>query len=240
MKLQLKDLNKMNILAVDTSALTATVAVMKNGVMVFENNITNALTHSETLMPMIDYALNSVNLSVKDIDLFAVSCGPGSFTGIRIGVSAIKALAYATDKPVFGVSTLEALAYNLSVTENVPVCPIMDARRSQVYNAIYKFNSGKAEIIVEPRALSVEELCEGITEKTLFVGDGVNVYKDKITEICKDNALFAPPHLMLQKASSIAYRASLANEEEYLAPEALEVIYLRKSQAEREREERIK
>ncbi len=238
-KLRLKDLNEMNILAVDTSALTATVAVMKNGVLVFENNITNALTHSETLMPMIDYALNSVNLSVKDIDLFAVSCGPGSFTGIRIGVSAIKALAYATDKPVFGISTLEALACNLSVTENIPVCPIMDARRSQVYNAIYKFQDGRAEIVEAPRALSIEELCETINEKTLFVGDGVNVYKDKIIEICKENAVFAPPHLMLQKAASIAYRASIASENEYLTPEALEVIYLRKSQAEREREERI-
>lgn len=229
----------MNILAVDTSALTATVAVMKNGVLVFENNITNALTHSETLMPMIDYALSSVKLSVKDIDLFAVSCGPGSFTGIRIGVSAIKALAYATNKPVYGINTLEALAFNLSVTENVRVCPIMDARRSQVYNAVYKFTGGKAEIVEAPRALSVEELCEEITEKTIFTGDGVNVYKDKITQLCGDKALFAPAHLTLQRAASIAYAASMATEDEYLTPEALEVIYLRKSQAEREREERI-
>lgn len=228
----------MNILAVDTSALTATVAVMKNGVLVFENNITNALTHSETLMPMIDYALSSVKLSVKDIDLFAVSCGPGSFTGIRIGVSAIKALAYATNKPVYGINTLEALACNLSVTE-VRVCPIMDARRSQVYNAIYKFAHGKAEVLEAPRALSVEELCEEITEKTIFTGDGVTVYRDKITQLCGDKALFAPAHLTLQRAASIAYAASMASEDEYLTPEALEVIYLRKSQAEREREERI-
>ena len=229
----------MNILAVDTSALTATVAVMKDGVLVFENNITNALTHSETLMPMIDYALKSVKLSVDDIDLFAVSCGPGSFTGIRIGVSAIKALAYAKNKPTYGINTLKALACNLSVTENIPVCAIMDARRSRVYNAIYKFNNGKIEVIEAPRALSIEELCSAIKEKTYFVGDGVNPYRDKIIELCGDNAIFAPPHLLLQKASSIAYAAMLANEDEYLSPEALEVIYLRKSQAEREREERI-
>lgn len=228
----------MNILAVDTSALTATVAVMKNGVTVFENNITNALTHSETLMPMIDYALNSVKLSVGDIDLFAVSCGPGSFTGIRIGVSAIKALAYATGKNVFGMNTLEALAYNIPLVEGVPICPIMDARRSQVYNAIYKFKDGKAYTVVEPRALSVEELCAQISEKTIFVGDGVNVYRDKIATLCGDKAVFAPAHLTLQKASSVAYAASMADENEYLTPEALEVIYLRKSQAEREREER--
>lgn len=228
----------MNILAVDTSALTATVAVMKNNVVVFENNITNALTHSETLMPMIDYALKSVKLSVNDIDLFAVSCGPGSFTGIRIGVSAIKALAYATGKKVYGINTLEALAYNVSYLSNIPICPIMDARRSQVYNAIYKFNTEKAEVVVPPRALSIEELCESIEEKTLFVGDGVNVYKDKIIELCGEKALFAPPHHLLQKAASIAYAASMVAENEYLTPEVLEVIYLRKSQAEREREER--
>lgn len=228
----------MNILAVDTSALTATVAIIKDGVSVFENNITNALTHSETLMPMIDYALKSVKLTVNDIDLFAVSCGPGSFTGIRIGVSAIKALAYATDKPVYGINTLSALAYNLSVVENIPICPIMDARRSQVYNAIYKFENGAPIEVVPPRALSIEELCSSITEKTYFVGDGVNVYKDTIIKLCGDKALFAPPHLTLQKASSIAYAAMVAQKENYLTPEALEVIYLRKSQAEREREER--
>ena len=228
----------MNILAVDTSALTATVAVMKNGVTVFENNITNALTHSETLMPMIDYALKSVKLLISDIDLFAVSCGPGSFTGIRIGVSAIKALAYATGKSVFGINTLEALAYNIPLVEDVCVCPVMDARRSQVYNAIYKFKDGKACTVVEPRALSVEELCAEIGEKTIFIGDGVNVYREKIAELCGDKAVFAPSHLTLQKASSVAYAASIADENEYLSPEALEVIYLRKSQAEREREER--
>lgn len=228
----------MNILAVDTSALTATVAIMKNGVSVFENNITNALTHSETLMPMIDYALKSVKLTPDDIDLYAVSCGPGSFTGIRIGVSAIKALAYATDKPVFGVNTLYALACNLSVTENIPVCAIMDARRSQVYNAVYKFNNGTIAELTAPRALAIEDLCAEINTPTFFVGDGVDVYKDKIIELCGDNALFAPPHMRLQKAASIAYAASLANENEFLSPEALEVIYLRKSQAEREREER--
>ncbi len=227
----------MNILAIDTSALTSTVAVMKDGVCVFENNITTSLTHSETLMPTIDYALKSTRLTVKDIDLFAVSCGPGSFTGIRIGVSAVKALAYSLDKPVFGVNTLLALANNLSVVD-VPVCPIMDARRSQVYNAVYKFKNSSVTEVEAPRALAIEELCASIKEKTYFVGDGVEVYKDKISSLCGDFALFAPPHLMLQKAASIAALANIAKEDEYTSAEALEVIYLRKSQAEREREER--
>lgn len=228
----------MNILAVDTSALTATVAVFKNGVSVFENNITNALTHSETLMPMIDYALKSVKLTPSDIDLFAVSSGPGSFTGIRIGVSAIKALAYAVDKPVIGINTLHALATNLSCVENMPICPIMDARRGQVYNAIYKFSDGFAQTIEAPRALSIEELCAQVNSPLMFVGDGVDVYKEKIIELCGSNAYFAPPHMRNQKAASVAFAASLADTKDYLSPEALEVIYLRKSQAEREREEK--
>lgn len=228
----------MNILAVDTSALTATVAVMKDGVSVFENNITNALTHSETLMPMIDYALKSVKLTPSDIDLYAVSCGPGSFTGIRIGVAAIKALAYSVDKPVFGINTLNALAFNLCAVENINICPIMDARRGQVYNGIYNFKDGVCKEIVSPRALSIEELCSEITTPTMFVGDGVDVYKGKIVELLGTSASFAPPHMRLQKAASIAYAASLAKENEYISPEALEVIYLRKSQAEREREEK--
>lgn len=228
----------MNILAVDTSAVTATVAIIKDDVLVYENNITNALTHSETLMPMIDTALKSVKLVPSDIDLLAVSNGPGSFTGIRIGVAAVKALAYALDKPVFGINTLLALAYNLSVLENVPISPIMDARRGQVYNAVYKFSSYKAEEVVAPRALSIEELCADITEKTYFVGDGVRVYGAKIKELLGDKAVLAPTHLTLQKASSIAFAASEANSDVYLSPEALEVVYLRKSQAEREREDK--
>ncbi len=228
----------MNILAVDTSALTATVAIFKNGVSVFENNITNALTHSETLMPMIDYALKSVSLSPSDIDLFAVSNGPGSFTGIRIGVSAIKALAYAVDKPVIGISTLHALATNLACIENIPVCPIMDARRNQVYNALFSFEGGKAKVLVPPRALSIDELCASLSSPVIFVGDGVDAYKNRIVELCGDNARFAPPHMRYQKAASVAFAASLADENEYLSPEALEVVYLRKSQAEREREEK--
>lgn len=228
----------MNILAVDTSALTATVAVFKNGVSIFENNITNALTHSETLMPMIDYALKSVALSPSDIDLYAVSNGPGSFTGIRIGVSAIKALAYAVDKPVIGISTLHALAANLACIETMPICPIMDARRNQVYNALYSFDGGKATELVSPRALSIDELCSSISSPVIFVGDGVDVYRDKIVELCGTNARFAPPHMRYQKAASVAFAASLADKSAYLSPEALDVVYLRKSQAEREREER--
>lgn len=226
----------MNILAVDSAALTASVAVMKDGVSIYENNVTVALTHSETLMPMIDEALKSTNLTPSGIDVYAVSQGPGSFTGVRMGVSTIKALAYAADKKTFGVNTLLALAYNVYGVCPYNIAPIMDARRGEVYNAIYSFKNGETQELAAPRALPVENLCEEINEKTLFIGDGVAPYKEKIASLCGENAIFAPPALQLEKASSVALAAHLANETQFVTPQALEVIYLRKSQAERERE----
>lgn len=228
----------MNILAVDTTALTASVAVFRGKRSVFEENVTNALTHSETLMPMIDTALKSSNLTSDDIDVFALANGPGSFTGVRIGAAAIKALAYACGKKVFGVNTLLSLAFNLAPLEGVPIAPIMDARRGQVYNALYVFENGKSVEKTAPRALTIEELCGEITERTYFVGDGADVYEDKIKSLLGSRALFAPPHLNLQKAASAAYAALCADCKEYISPAELEVFYLRKSQAEREREER--
>ena len=226
----------MNILALDTSALTASVAIMKDEKVVFDENVTCRLTHSETLMPMVDSALKSVEMSLSDIDLFAAANGPGSFTGVRIGVSTVKALAYASDKNVCGVSTLLSLAYNLAAAENIPIVPIMDARRGQVYNAVYIFEGGKAREITPPRALSIEELCGEISSPVIFVGDGVDAYMDKIVSLLPEYANFAPPNLRLQKAASVA---CAANFDESVSPEELGVIYLRKSQAEREREEKI-
>ena len=224
----------MKILAIDTSALTATAAILSEDMLLGEISTTTKLTHSQTIMPMIDELLNKVSLDIADIDLFACSEGPGSFTGLRIGIGTIKGLAYGLGKPVVGVSTLEALAHNIDVTDLV-ICPIMDARRGQVYNAIYKYDGGKLACITGPRALSIEELCDKLTERTIFVGDGVNVHKEKIKELLGDKAVFASPHNILQRAGSVAY-AALGK-----APcdaAELTAVYLRKPQAEREREER--
>ena len=225
----------MNILAVDSSALTATVAVLKDGEIKGEMSFTTALTHSETVMPMIDEVLKRTNLTINDIDLFACSEGPGSFTGLRIGIGTIKGLAYGLDKKVCGVSTLEALAHNIAYTDCL-IAPIMDARRGQVYNALYKYENGAIVTVTEPRALSIEELCSEINEKVIFVGDGVKVYKDKIASFIGENALFAPPQHCLQRAASVAVAAL---NKEAVSPEALSVVYLRKPQAEREREEKL-
>jgi len=224
----------MNILAIDTSALTATAAIISDGTLLGEMSITTKLTHSQTIMPMIDELLKKVSLDISDIDLFACSEGPGSFTGLRIGIGTIKGLAYGSGRPVVGVSTLEALAHNISFTDLV-ISPIMDARRGQVYNALYKYNGSKLECIKEPRALSIEELCEEITETTIFVGDGVKVHKEKVKELLGEKAIFSPPHHQLQRAGSVAY-AALGK----IPCDAAELtaVYLRKPQAEREREER--
>lgn len=226
----------MKILAVDTSALTASVSVMDDGIIKGEISYTTALTHSQTVMPMIDELLNSLSLTCDDIDIFACSNGPGSFTGLRIGIGTIKGLAYGLGKKVVGVSTLEALAYNVAHSDLL-VAPIMDARRNQVYNALYRFNDGKIECVESPRALSVEELAQTLHEKTIFVGDGVKVYKDTLKDLMGENAQFALPQHCLQSAASVCYAASL---KEPCDVNDLSVIYLRKPQAERELEEKSK
>lgn len=224
----------MRILALDTSALTATAAIWDDGIIVCEESVTTKLTHSQTIMPMVDELLCKASLDINDIDLFACSVGPGSFTGLRIGIGTIKGLAYGAGKKVCAVSTLEALAHNVAFSDYL-IAPIMDARRSQVYNALYKSQDGKIICIEEPRAISVEELCASLDEKTVFVGDGVKVYREKICELMGENALFAPAQHMLQRAASVA---SAALTKECIDASALSAIYLRKPQAEREREER--
>ena len=225
----------MNILAIDTSALTATAAVLADEKLLGEISITTKLTHSQTIMPMIDELLKKVSMDITDIDLFACSNGPGSFTGLRIGIGTIKGLAYGLNKPVCGVSTLEAQAHNIAPCDYL-ICPIMDARRGQVYNALYKWEGGVLSCVEQPRALALEELCTDIKEKTIFVGDGALVHRDKLIELLKDKAILAPPQHTLQRASSVA--AAALNQKAVTAAE-LTAVYLRKPQAEREREEKI-
>lgn len=227
----------MKILAVDTSSAVASCAITDGDKLVAERILNNKMTHSQTLMPMIEAMFKESELSLSDIDLFAVANGPGSFTGLRIGVSAVKALAHSVNKPCTGVSTLEAMAYNLVYSPYL-VCPIMDARRGEVYTALYRFNSDRAETIISDTAMPAAEIAEEIKrlgEKAVFLGDGVPVHRECIKNILKENAIFAPVHLNAQRASSCAYAAQNKEQIKYsmLAP-----VYLRKSQAEREYEER--
>ncbi len=232
----------MKILSVDTSSNVATVAVTDDDKLVCEILVNTKKTHSQTLMPMIDSDLKQSELEISDIDLIASANGPGSFTGLRIGVSAVKGLSHAMDIPVIGVSILTAMAYNLPFCEYT-ISPILDARRNQVYNAVYEWDDGEIKEICGPRALSVDELIsEFLTsnKKVVFLGDGVSVHKEYIKEKLGDKAVFAPVSANEQRASGlIAAAKKLYDEGKSISCYELAPRYLRKPQAEREAEERM-
>lgn len=233
----------MKILAVDSSANVASAAITEGDKLICEFTLNHKKTHSEKLMPMIDEILQSAQLAPVDIDLFAVANGPGSFTGLRIGVATVKGLAHAVDKPVVGVSTLLAMAYNLPYCAHT-ISPIMDARRAQVYNGVYRWEQDELVEKTAPRAVSIKECVadfEKSGETVVFLGDGVPVHREFIRERLGEKALFAPENCNMQRAASVALAAEklyqLGRQE---SCHALAPVYLRKPQAERELEEKSK
>ena len=232
----------MKILSVDTSANVATAAISEDDKLICEYSVNNKLTHSQTLMPIIDSILKQAETDLSEINLIAVANGPGSFTGLRIGVSAVKGFANAANIPVVGISTLTSMAYNLPYCPHI-ICPIMDARRSQVYNAIYKWNGNELCELKAPRALGIDELLDELSdyETVVFLGDGVPVHKSVICETLKNKASFAPLNTNIQHASSLSVAAINAYKEgKAINGFDLTPVYLRKSQAEREAEENEK
>ncbi|MCX8131350.1 MAG: tRNA (adenosine(37)-N6)-threonylcarbamoyltransferase complex dimerization subunit type 1 TsaB [Clostridia bacterium] len=231
----------MKILAVDTSSSVAAVAVMDNEKLLGEYSINHKKTHSQKLMPMIKELMSSLELLPENIDIYAASSGPGSFTGLRIGVTAVKAVAYAVQKPVISVPTLDAIAYNIPVCESL-VCPIMDARNSQVYTALYRRGDGGHERISDYVGVHISELIEMVRDKhrkVIFAGDAVEIHGEHLKSELKDFCEMAPANLLLQKASSVAYVALLkARRGEMESCFEMVPYYLRKSQAERELEKR--
>ena len=226
----------MVILGFECSAVAAGAAVVRDGVLLSECFLNAGLTHSQTLMVLADSVLKGANIDAKEVDAFAVSNGPGSFTGLRIGVGNVLGLAMGAEKQVCGVSPLLALCYNVPCYKGL-ISPIMDARRGEVYNAVYKWENGEINEVVPMRALPVEKLTEELCDGALFLGDGVRVHRDKITEILGQKAEFPTDNLLYQRASSIAYAAQKLPHINY---NELKPIYIRKPQAEREREEREK
>lgn len=229
----------MKILAIDTSSLVASAAVLDGDRLLAEYTINHKKTHSEKLMPVIDRLLEDCETDVADIDAIAVSSGPGSFTGLRIGAATAKGLAHALNKPVIGVPTLDGLAYNLPYCKDL-ICPIMDARRNQVYTALYRWDRQGLNRIKPPAALSIEELARDIcqaADPVVFLGDGVPVHKEYLKAATGTLANFAPPNCDRQRASSIGKLAmdSLAKGPGTRYSEFVP-FYLRKSQAEREYE----
>ena len=228
----------MKILAVDSSGLVASVAIVEDDNLIVEYTVNYKKTHSQTLLPMLDEIVRMTETDLSSVDAIAVAKGPGSFTGLRIGASTVKGLGFALDKPVIGVPTVEGLAMNL-YDLNALICPIMDARRNQVYTGLYRFRDHELQVVKDQLPIAVEELIETLNtlgEDVVFLGDGVPVYESVIREKIQVPYSFAPAHVNKQRASAIAVRAfaywksGLYDNADDFVPE-----YLRVSQAERER-----
>lgn len=227
----------MKILAIETSAKSVSAAVVENGVPLASAYQNMGLTHSRTLMPLVDGMLSAAGLRVQDMDLLAAANGPGSFTGLRIGVSALKGLAWALEKPCCGVSTLAAMARNLAHMEGLIICA-MDARRNQVYNALFLAHDGVLTRQCPDRAIGLAELAEEIKnrpEPKFVVGDGAGLCYNHLLEQdvpCR----MAPPQLVMQNAVGVALAAEeMAAAGQVTTTRDLVPVYLRLSQAERER-----
>ncbi len=219
----------MRILAVDTSAVCASVAVTQNGKILSEASTNTGLTHSSTLMPMIDSVLKNAQIPLDTIDMFSCSVGPGSFTGIRIGVAAIKGLCDATKKKCIPVSTLEGLAYNL-LGHTCTAVSVMDARCNQVYCAVFSVDGDTVTRLTEDMAIKIEELSEILKEyeNIIFVGDGAKICHEQL------GYTIASSGNVFQRGCSVAFAAEKAAEEAALDGGALMPVYLRLPQAERE------
>lgn len=227
----------MQILAFESSAKSASVALLQDGNLLGEYYQNGGQTHSRTLMKMAADLIANCDLTEQDIEAVAVAAGPGSFTGVRIGVAAAKGFAWAREIPCYGVSTLEAMAMSAAHMDGM-VCAAMDARRSQVYNALFLANGGTLTRYSEDRAISLEELAANLAHyagKITLVGDGASLC-DRTLRPKLDNLFLMPEHLRMQRASGVALAAHRMAEQG-LRPSGAELIpnYLRLSQAERER-----
>ena len=236
----------MKILALDSSGLVASVALAEDDNLIAEYTIQYKKTHSQTLLPMLEEIRDMVELDLSSVDAIAVAAGPGSFTGLRIGSATAQGLAFAMEKPIVPVSTLEGLAYQMYGTDAV-VCPIMDARRSQVYTGIYEFvdrgHGYDMHVIKEQCALSFDEIADSLNNigrKVVFVGDGIPVFRRRMTEVMQVPYTLAPAHRNRQSAACIAALGSVYYAQGKFVSGAEHIPeYLRLSQAEREREQEL-
>ena len=230
----------MLILAFETSAKAASVALLENGKLLGESYQNTGLTHSQTLMVMAEDALKQCGKTAQDVNAVAVAAGPGSFTGVRIGVAAAKGFAWGAELPCYGISTLEAMAESLNIWDGY-VCPCMDARRSQVYNALFRAEGGKLTRISEDRAVALTYLKEEVkkAEKPMFlVGDGANLCYNTLKEEVA-NLVLPAEHRIHQRAVGVAILAQRMNDAGIaLSGGELAPNYLRLSQAEREKLEK--
>ncbi|NLL80063.1 MAG: tRNA (adenosine(37)-N6)-threonylcarbamoyltransferase complex dimerization subunit type 1 TsaB [Clostridiales bacterium] len=244
----------MKILALDSSGLVASAAVVEDDILVAEFTMNYKKTHSQTLLPMLEKIREITELDLRTLDAIAVAAGPGSFTGLRIGSATAKGLGLALNCPIIAVPTVDALAYVLYGNDGL-ICPIMDARRGQVYTGIYEYHKKEnpsaeeirlgqtyeMQIVRAQCAVAIEEIAQelnGLQKKVTFLGDGVPVFAERLKEIMQVPYSFTPAHMNRQRAGAVAtlaeifYREGKVQTAEEHAPD-----YLRLSQAERERQE---
>ena len=231
----------MKILALDSSGLVARVAVTEDDNLLGEDTINYKKTHSQTLLPMLYEVAKMIELDLKTVDVIAVSAGPGSFTGLRIGSATAKGLALALDKKIVSVPTVDALAYNIWNCTDV-ICPLMDARRQQTYTGLYTFEDGRMQTLLPQCVVQIEEIINKVNDMgkpVVFLGDGVPVFADFIAQHCKVPYQYAPAHCNKQRAASVAALGAILYAEGKAEPAAEhKPDYLRLSQAERERQEK--
>ena len=230
----------MRILSIDSASKVATAALLDENNLIAEYTLNNKMEHSTLIMDMVDKLLKDSNLSIDDIDGFVVSKGPGSFTGLRIGMATIKGLSFGSNKPYISISSLDALAYSLISFDGI-ICPIMDALRDSVYTCLYKNNNGNLEKLTDYSALDLDELIEVLKEKgekVIFTGDGLIKHKEYLSTN-HPNVYFAPNHLSIIRASSLGdlgVKLLLDNVSDEFNSSP---FYLKKPQAQRELEKRL-
>lgn len=225
----------MNILAVDTSGPVAGIAILKDGCVTFEETVVNKLTHSANLMPMIDAALTRTGMTLRDMHRLAVVVGPGSFTGVRIGVSTVKGLSHGSGIPCVAIDALQAMAAGVPYFDGI-VCPIQDARAGQVYGAAFTAGEVPTRLLADT-PLKLEDYVaqvKSLGERLCFLGDGMPVHRARLAELLGDQAIFASPNVSYLRPASVALLAAQpdAQELDYLT---LMPLYLRAPQAERNR-----
>lgn len=228
---------------IDTCCNAATAALADDSVLVAQTVVNRNKTHSQIMMHAVEEMFKIAGLDPKDVDVFAAAVGPGSFTGVRIGVATAKAMAQAADKPCVPVSTLEALAYSSKLFDGI-AAPILDARRNQVYNALFDCGKGGMVRLCDDRALALSDLLDelsGYGKDVIFMGDGVFVFEEEIKSVLKDRAYFAPQTVSMNLGGAVAALGA----EKYRCGEAVHYgklvpSYVRLSQAERDRLEKMK
>ncbi|MCX5717156.1 MAG: tRNA (adenosine(37)-N6)-threonylcarbamoyltransferase complex dimerization subunit type 1 TsaB [Nitrospirae bacterium] len=227
----------MIILAIDTSTMLGGIAIMDESLLIAESRLNVRSTHSERLMTEIEHCLKQSGIKISDIDVFAVAAGPGSFTGLRIGLSTVKGFSYATGKPIVSVPTLEALAWNFPCSK-YPVCTMLDARKKEVYAALFKWEEENFtrlinEISAKPEEFACDALRVTHDDKFIFAGEGAALYRDKITEAMGEKAIFASPEKTVPSPANVAVLGlKKAKAGEFSESISLIPMYIRKSEAE--------